>query len=116
MSEASINHLATYYPHYKKKLINNPGRIFVCAVNYLHLLYSLGNLSIASFLAHNTDIYAIKLGLVIKKEKRSKTVLDLSHFIQHASLFFSLTLSNISSEILEYAAIYKYVAILEWQY
>lgn len=61
---------ATYHPYYKDKLVGNSSRIFVCITNYLCLLYSWRNLSIAFIFVHNSSACLDLLDLVTKKKNR----------------------------------------------
>lgn len=57
---------------YSEKLVSNQTRISVCTASYFYFRYSLsdlGNLSMASFFAHNGGACAAEPSLVTKKRE-----------------------------------------------
>lgn len=118
-----IDKFATYYPHYKEKLVINPTWIFVCTINSVHFLYYLGNLLTGFLFTHDGKAYAIIPDIVINKGEILKTSLYLlSHLFQPPLFFFRLTSLEICMVIFKYPLISKCLAMLicmmmnKWQF
>ena len=107
---------ATYYPHYKKKIVSNPTWIFVYITTSLYL-YGLSNLLITFFFTYDDGACTAKSGLVTKKRKLSKTSLYFfSYIFQSPSLFFSLIILEICPTNSKCLAISKCTALSKWQF
>lgn len=99
MPEASTNRFTIYHPYYKEKIVSNPTRTFVYAINYLYFLGNLDSLSTASLFAYDSRAYTTEPGPVIKKRELPRISLYLlSHLSQPLFPLFNLT-------IFEYALI-----------
>lgn len=112
MPEVSINWFTTYHPHYKDKLVGNPMRTFICAVDNFYFLSNFGNFSAVFLLAR--DGKAAQSGLVAKKREPSRTTLHFFHPDQ-LSLLFNLTLSEMRLTIYKFLRMSKCAVMTKWE-
>lgn len=92
--KAKPSYFTIYYLYYKIKLIGNQTRTFVYAINYLYFLCYLSNLSAAFFLAHNSGVCIVEIGLITKKRKL--LIIPYILFLTFSNLYFSGFLAQLS--------------------
>lgn len=78
VQKVSNHWFATYYPHSKDKLIDNPSQNFSYTINCFYFLGNFDNLSVVSLLlAGNDKACAAILGLIATKVRPPRTLIYL---------------------------------------